>query len=152
MPVTSTFKTVATKLKTIIDTEFAAEGYTAVFDNLHESLGRTRVDIGISLERQRPMAADAHVRETFLTVKFYHLWKQEITPTTVVNPDTIATFAERFERAVQTYNKTAVGNGLVWYFDVTNTEFPNDPTGNKTRFVSSVRAYGNNTSLVETIG
>lgn len=152
MAVTSTYETVATHLKAVIDTEFAPEGFTAILDKLHESLGRKRVDIGIAPVRERRYARDAYVRETWIEVRFYDLWTQEISPDTLVNPVRIATFAERFSRAIEAYNNTVVGTGSMWFFDVEEIDYPDDPTGNKTRFHASVRAYGNNPAIVETVG
>jgi hypothetical protein len=146
----SAFETVALALKSVIDTEFAPEGYTAILDNLHESLGRTRVDIGIAPVEDTLMTGNDVVQETYVEVKFYHLWTQEISPSTIVNPTQITAYAERFRDAVRRAKLSDPGTGQVWYFDVRRVQYPSDPTGNKTRFVARVRAFGNNAGLVET--
>lgn len=144
----SAYEIVATDLKTIIDTEFTAEGFVAIFDNLHESLGRTRVDIGIAPIEDVVRENNAVVQETWVEVKFYDLWRQEISPETLVNPARIAGFAERFREALRAYNQTR--SGQMWFYNLRRISYPNDPTGNKTRFVATVLALGNNQSLVET--
>lgn len=146
----SPFEIVATAVKDAFDAEFASEGFTMTFDNLHESLGRNRVDVGISPEEDNVNMRNALVQETWVEVKFYDLWRQEITPDTVVNPTRITSFAQRFRDCLRTTSVSTPGTGMVWYFDVRNIRYPNDPTGNKTRFVASVRAYGNNSNLTET--
>jgi hypothetical protein len=146
----SAFETTATALKQIIDTEFAPEGITAIFDNLHESLGRTRVSVGIAPLEDVPKSDNALVNETWVEVKFYDLWKTEITPETVVNPVKITGYAERFRDACRRSQATDPHTGMVWFFDIRRIQYPNDPTGNKSRFVATIRAFGNNSGLVET--
>jgi hypothetical protein len=148
----SPFEVVALSLKQIIDTEFAPEGITAIFDNIHEALGQTRVTVGIAPVEDVPRAGNAVVQETWVEVRFFDLWKREIDPGTVINPTRITAFAERFRRAVRSSQATDPGTGQVWYFDVTRIQYPNDPTGNKSRFVATIRAFGNNSALVETTG
>lgn len=152
MAVTSAYEVIADALKSIIDAEFAPEGIEAIHDNLHESLGLERRECGIApIEDAIPMS-NGLVKETFVEVRFYDFWKREITPTTVVDPRIITNYAERFRRAVHAARANQVGTGIMWYFDVRRVQYPNDPTGNKTRFHAQVRGYGNNSGLVETTG
>lgn len=144
----SAYFTVAADLKTIIDTEFAPEGFTAIFDNLHESLGRTRVDIGIAPLEDIVRSTDFLVQETMVEIRFYDLWKQEISPETLVNPTRITDFAERFRAALREFNQSR--SGQMWFYNLLRIAYPNDPTGNKTRFVATVQALGNNAALIET--
>lgn len=148
MPAPSAYEAVATALKTIIDAEFTPEGVVAIHDNLHPALGQTKVWCGISPSYEAINARINVAQETWLEVKFYNMWKQEISPDTVVDPRIITALAERFRNAVR--SQRVAGDGQVWYFDVTRVDYPNDPTGNKSRFVATVRAWGNNTGLVET--
>lgn len=145
------YETVATAVKAIIDTEFAAEGVVAIHDNLHPALGTKRVSVGIAPVYETPRPGNMIVQETWIEVRFYDIWKKEITPETVVDPRKIAGYADRFRRAVMAARVTA-GTDQVWFFDVMRVDYPNDPNGNKTRFVASVRAFGNNDALIETSG
>lgn len=151
-PTPSAYLTVATALQQIIETEFQPEGYTAIRDKLHESLGRARTAIGIAPSEDRVRETNAVVQETFVEVRFYDLWTQEISPDTIVDPALITGYAERFREACRRSNATDPGTGQVWYFDVVRITYPDDPTGNKSRFHATVRAYGNNAGLVETTG
>jgi hypothetical protein len=148
----STYETVATALIGIINTEFAAEGFTAIRDNLHDSLGRTRVDIGVAPSEDVVMSGNSIVQETWLDVKFLNFWDETIAPDTVIDPAVITGYAERFRTALRIYNTTAPHTGRTWYFDVRRIAYPNDPTGNKSRFVATIRAYGNNAGLIESSG
>lgn len=145
----SPFETVALGVIDIFNAEFAAEGFQMVADDLHESMGRRRVDVAIAPSEDVRMSGNALVQETWVEVKFYDLWSEKIDPATVVNPFKITAYAERFRRALQR-SATDPATGMVWYFDVMRIQYPRDPTGNKSRFVATIRAYGNNSALVET--
>lgn len=149
-PNPSAYSVIATALEQIIATEFEPEGFTAIRDNLHESLGLDRTDIGIAPIEERPWDRAGVAQEVMVEVRFYDLWTKEISPTTIVDPARITGFAERFRDAVRRQQATDPGSGRVWYFDVVRIQYPNDPTGNKTRFHATIRAYGDNSGLVET--
>lgn len=148
----SPYEAVATAIKAAIDAEFAPEHITAIHDNIHESLGQDRVAVGIAPMEDMVQTGNGVVQETWAEVRFYTIWDPKIDPTTVVNPFKITAYAERFRNALRTLSATTPGTGQVWYFDVRRVTYPNDPTGNKTRFVATVRAFGNNSGLVETTG
>jgi hypothetical protein len=147
----SAYTQVADLLKVIIDTEFAAEGFIAIKDDLHESLGRKRVDIGIAPVEDVLQPGNALVQETTVEVKFYDLWTNEISPNTIVDPTRITEYAERFRNALGAGARAFAGNNQLWYFDVQRVTYPRDPTGNKTRFVATIRAKGTNGGLIETL-
>lgn len=146
----SPFETAATAIKAVIDAEFEPEGFTAIFDNLHESLGRDRVDIGIAPVEDGEMSGNALVQETWIEVKFYDLWTEEIDPETLVDPTRITRFAERFRNALRRTKAADPATEEVWFFAVRRVQYPNDPTGNKSRFVATIRAVGGNAGLTET--
>lgn len=147
---TSAFESIANAIKTAFETEFTVEGFKMSFDNLHESLGRHRVEVGIAPSEERATLANRVTGEHWVEVKFYGLWTDEISPDTVVNPTKITGYAERFKDALREAQDSFGGTGRVWYFDVDRIQYPNDPTGNKTRFVATIRAFGNNSNLIET--
>lgn len=147
----SAYSTVAAALQTIFNAEFAAEGFTLIRDNIHESLGRSRTECGVAPVEDVVNQRNAIVQEAIVEIRLYDLWTQEISPDTIVDPTRITGFAERLRDALRVSNATDPGTGEVWYFDVRRTTYPNDPTGNKSRFHMTVRAFGNNAGLVETI-
>ncbi len=147
----SQFNQIASAIKTVFDAEFAADGFVLVFDNLHPSLGRRAKHAGISPTEESPQAKDKLVQETELEIKFYNRYPNEIDPTSSVDPTVITTYAERCRAAIGRLQKDTVGTAEVWYFETGRTTYPSDPTGNKTRFHMIVRAYGNNSNLIETV-
>lgn len=152
MPTTSPFQAVSTAVIAIFNAEFATEGFTMIRDRLHESLGRQSTQVGIWPLEDNVTDSDALVLETWSEVRFYDLWTQEISPDTVVDPTRITAFAERFRRALQSSLANDTSTDIVWYLDVRKITYPPDPTGNSTRFHARIRAFGNNTALIETVG
>lgn len=150
----SSFSTVAAGIKAAFDAEFAAEGFVMRFDNLHGSLGLQRVDVGIAPVEDVPNSRNKVALETWVEVKFYDAWTKKwgASPEIVVNPERITEFAERFRRCLRESGVHDPGTNETWYYDVERVRYPNDPTGNKTRFVATIRAFGDNTGLIETRG
>lgn len=141
---------IADALKVIIDAEFAPESYTATHDNLHPAVGLEGARIGIAPEEESPASGNMLQQNTIITVKFYRRWDSDVDPTKKVDPRVIARFAERLRIALREANK--VSTGQVWYFNLMRVRYPNDPTGNKTRFEADITVYGNNQALIETTG
>lgn len=139
---------VAAALKTIVDTEFAVEGYTAIHDNLHPAVGLEGTRIGIAPEEETPRAGNMIQQDTLLTLKFYRRWDDDVDPAKKVDPRIIAGFADRFRQALR--DSSDIGTDSAWYFNLVRIRYPNDPTGNKTRFEADLIAYGSNSALIET--
>lgn len=147
---TSAYELAAAQLKIAIDTAFAAEGFVAAHDQLHESLGWNGTQIGIAPIRD-VVNTNNYIQETWIQVQFFGQWMKEITPTTAVDPRIVTNYAERFRRAVQDRVVPPIGIAdVMWYFNLVEIEYPRDPNGNNTRFVARLRAWGNNSALVET--
>lgn len=138
----SAYEVAATGIKAIFDTEFDAEGYKAKHDCLHESLGQWRVEVGISPVRITQQPGNASVKNTFILIQFYGMWKAQVDPELQVNPFKVAAIQERLERALEVQQAEDPASNEVWYFTVIGTDFPRDPSGNKTRFEMTVKAWG----------
>jgi hypothetical protein len=136
-------------VKAIIDAEFAPEQIVANHDKLHESLGLEGIEVGISPTDQIPMGGNALVLDTGIFVQFYGLWEKMVDPTQQVDPRLVTGWADRFRRAVEGTQANAAGSSEVWYYEVIRVEYPDDPTGNKSRFHAWVRARGDNTALLD---
>lgn len=150
MSVTSGATEARLQLNAIINAEFAPENFVVINDHLHESLGNGGTRLGTSPNRSRPLASNDLVMTHEILFQFYGRWKDDIDPTTKVDPLVIETYAERFMRALEA--SAHAGTDRMWYYRVTEINYPQDPTGNKTRFEATILAYGNNPVLVETTG
>lgn len=137
------------RLKQIIDTAFAAEGVQAENDRIHDSLGHQGIRVGITTERIDTLPGNAAVQTIELYVRFWGYYDRMIDPEQAVDPAVIESYAERFQKACEA--NIGGGTDKVWYFNVIMIDFLDDPTGNKTRFIATVTAYGNNPSLIETV-
>jgi hypothetical protein len=146
----SPFETMALIVISVFNTEFADLGLTMIPDNLHEALGRERRAAGIAPTEDQPMLSNRIVQGTYAEVRVFDLWRDEIDPETMVNPFKIAAEAERFRQALSRGHQDP-GTGELWYFDVERTWYPNDPTGNKSRYHMTLRGWGNNSALLETV-
>lgn len=144
----SPFEIAYASIKAAIDNEFPGEGVAVIADELHESLGATEINVGIAPLNDAPMNGGRPVQETWIHVQWFDLWDPQINPTQIVDPIPITRKAERLRLALRSLS-TGLGN-KVWYFNIEDTQYPRDPTGNKTRFVMRIRAYGNNASISET--
>jgi hypothetical protein len=144
----SPYAQVADALKAIIDTEFAPEAYTALHDNLHPAVGQEGTRIGIAPEVEEGRAGRTIQNDISLTVKFYRRWDAQVDENKKVDPRVISEFAERFRQAIRDNNQ--IGTDSAWYFNLVRIRYPNDPTGNKTRFEADLVAYGTNSALTET--
>lgn len=149
MSVTAPETTARLALINVIQTEFATEGFVVKGDHLHESLGMKGTVIGVSPNRSRPNNSRYIELETTILVQFYGKWDKNVNPEQSVDPTKIETYAERFRRALRTGDPN--GNS-VWFFNLSDVNYPADPTGNKTRFEATVVAVGSNPALIETVG
>ena len=144
----SAYAQAADALKLLIDTEYAPESYTAIHDNLHPAVGREGTRIGIAPEVQEGHAGNMVQQDIAITVKFYRRWDDQVDENKKVDPRVITGFADRFINALRDNNR--VGTDSLWYFNLVRIRYPNDPTGNKTRFEADLVAYGTNAFLTET--
>lgn len=121
-----------------------------VHDRVHEAVGYKGPRIGIAPIRQPMNSRNKLVQETWIEIRYMGQWNKEITPDQTVDPRIVTEAAEALLNAIRMTDVTA--SGEMWYFNVEQVEYPPDPTGNHTRFYVTLRAWGNNASLVETTG
>jgi hypothetical protein len=148
--VTSPYEVASAALKQIFDAEFATEMLQLQHDQVHESLGIERAVAGIAPSYDTPQPRDMNVQETWVEIRFFDQWSPKVDPKQSVDPRIITNKAERLRQAIGRSRVTAQGE--LWFLDVMRCTYPDDPTGNKSRFVMQVRCFGNNSGLVETVG
>lgn len=148
----SPYAVLAGVVENIIVEEFASEGFVVTHDKLHESIGWEGTEIGLYPISEPIMEGNSLVREIHMMVQFYGMWEKDIDPATIVDPRLITSYAYRLENAVRSNEVRVGGSDEIWYFDVMDIEYPDDPTGNISRFHAIIRAFRNNAGLVETSG
>lgn len=139
----------ATAIETILVSEFADQSPAVFHDKLHESVGHLGPAIGIYPERESPANDDANQQITDLIVQYLGYYDLQIDPDQTVDPRVIADLAHRFRVAFYAYEKANPGTDDVWFMQVREITYPDDPTGNKSRFVARIRCWGQNAALVE---
>lgn len=147
--VTDPFTELALIVENAVLTEFDDEQFI-VFerDRIHESLGSDgRLYVALSPDNDRANNIELTLE---MLIQFYDVYDLEIDPQQQVDPSVITNKAERLRRALAAVRTT--GTQHLWFFDVTQTRYPNDPTGNKSRFEMTIVARGNNSGLIETFG
>lgn len=148
----SPYAVLAGVVEDVITEEFADEGFVVTHDKLHESIGSEGTEIGLYPVNEPIMEGNSLVREVHMMVQFYGMWEKEIDPGTIVDPRLITSYAYRLENAIRSSQVSVEGSAEMWYFDILDIEYPDDPTGNISRFHAIIRAFRNNAGLVETSG
>jgi hypothetical protein len=136
------------RLKLVLDAEFTADGFSVSDDKLNRAIGRDGAQIGISPIRERP-GSNAGTLEAEILVQVYGWYDPQINEFQQVDPAVVEDWAERFKDAMR---PESIGNTSVfWYVRIEEILFPDDPTGNKSRFEARVKAFGNNNAIFASV-
>jgi hypothetical protein len=121
---------------------YEAEKFGVRSDKLHGSLGFQGTVLGVSPVRFAPWSKDYNVNQYEFLVQFYHAYTKEVNPNQVVDPAVIEGYANRFREGIK--EGTDPKTGHLWYFTLLRINYPDDPTGNKSRYEAFVTGWGNN--------
>lgn len=130
-----------TRVKQAIQTAFSAEGWTAGDDKFGRSMGKddahNHANISVTTDFARERPGKAHILDIAILVQFY-LGYDAVPDETISRDNTIVEgYADRL-RAQFAGAGARVDSGDAWYLRVVGTEYPDDPTGNKTRFEMNI--------------
>lgn len=155
MTVTAPETKLRTRLLSILAVEFTTEAVDWRDDKIHDSLGWDSGPVGGCYPNQAGESfGQGLVQDTLVTVQLFNSWKREINPNETVSPATIEEWGERIRRACKA-DKNGIAGGVdahMWYYRVLRIEYPDDPSGNKTRLLATVQASSQNAGLVESSG
>jgi hypothetical protein len=138
------------RLTKILEEEFGSENIPVKQGKLHGSYGHEGAAIGVSPGTATPGAGargNTLSQGSEIVVQFYGKWVKDVEPKAVVDPTIIEERAERFRRRLQGNDVDTSGS---WFFNLLRVRYPDDPTGQKTRFEADVQSIGNNSALIET--
>lgn len=131
----------------IADAEFTPEGLVTEFDRLGRSAGFDGRDrMAVSVERAAERAGQVMVLEPEATLQLYLSYDATPDSTIAVDPRVIAAYADRLRAAFRQNSSGTTGD--LWYVRLTRVEYPDDPTGNKSRLEATILANGNNTAAM----
>ena len=132
------------RLKTVLAVEFAPDGFSVLDDKLTRAMGRDGNYIGISPVEERD-GESAHTLEAEILVQIYGYYDPQINEYQQVDPATAEGWADRLRDSLRP--EAFSGDNDCWYFRVKDVEYPDDPTGNKSRVEAKVVGYGPNNNL-----
>jgi hypothetical protein len=120
----------------------AALGVTVINDRLGRSAGKDGADVAAVFpesEGQKDGNINVLVVEVILA---YHMAYEAEPKSMTVDPSVIEAKADLVRRAFQTQSIGGVDD--FWNLNLTEIIYPDDPTGNKTRFEARFRAFAHN--------
>lgn len=129
-------------VQSIISDEFSAERISVRPGFLDTSLGQYGPCAGVVPVSEEPNPDDRLQLITTLQVELYAMWEADPDPERIVDPATIEDYAYRFRTALGDYQQTPTSS--IWWFRLDELTYDADPTGNISRFVAVVSAYGQN--------
>lgn len=135
------------RIQEVVETVFAAEGWSAGTDKFGRSKGmgephdQASISATPDFERERP--AKAWLLDMQITVQFYLGYDAQPDENISRDATVVSEYADRF-RAAFAGPGCRVDDGDAWYLRFTGVDYPPDPTGNKTRFEATIVGVGPN--------
>src|SRR5688572_11660429 len=125
------------RVKTLADAEFAAEGWETADDKLLRASGRDGVTrLAVYPDDEHVLPRNQLILLVPVTFQLYLGYDDSIDEHMQVDPGIIEELADRFRRAFED-NSSGTTDDL-WYLTLDRIEYPDDPTGNKTRFEATI--------------
>ena len=127
----------------IVEDEFSAEGLIVTNDKLTRAAGKggaTAAAVYPEAEYERPGRVIELVVPVVLQI--YMAYDAEPDETIQVDPGVIEDYGDRLRSAFQT--QSSGNTGEMWFLRLTRIDYPDDPTGNKSRLEAQIEGHGNN--------
>lgn len=131
-----------------LDTEFTPESIVFKSDKLHPAMGLEGPVGGVYPDTERVRDGRQIEQVNVCFVQVFARWQKEVDPFQVFDPDLVEGWAERLRTALKTVQTPATQQN--WFFIVTQVDYMDDPTGNRSRFLARVQGSGENSNLLET--
>lgn len=130
-------------IKSVVEDEFSTEGFTVADDKLPRAAGMdgaTHLACYPETAGERPQHAiqlDVRAR-----LQLYMAYDASPDETIQVDPSVIEGYADRLRRAFKDNSDGDTSD--LWFLRLVNIDYPDDPTGNKSRLEASFQAFANN--------
>lgn len=139
--------TVRERVIEIVEDEFSEEEITVANDKLTRAAGQNgSIEAAVypEAEYERP----GRVIELVVPVVLQLYLPYDANPdeTIVVDPATIEGYAERLRTAFQTQSSGNTAD--MWFLRLTRIDYPDDPTGNKSRLEAQIEGHASNYASV----
>lgn len=135
--------TVRQRVIDIVEDEFTAEAITVTNDKLPRAAGKDGATVAAvypEAEYERPGRVIELVVPVVLQI--YMAYEAEPDETIAVDPTVIEGYADRLREAFRTQSSGNTGD--MWFLRLQRIDYPDDPTGNKSRLEARIEGYGNN--------
>ena len=131
------------RVKQLVASVYAAEGWTAADDKLPRSWGHEQdAGLAVSPERAERDPRDAYMLVIPVLFQLYLPFVAEVNEAQAVDPGVIEALGDRLRRG---FSAQSSGNtGDLWYLTLDRIEYPDDPTGNKTRLEAYITGRAEN--------
>lgn len=137
---------IAEQAKAIFDSEFTTEGFVAAHDKLLRAAGMDgEAHAAVSVNNARADNRVASQLNVEVLIQLYLGFDPNPDPNRVVDPRVIQGYGDRL-RAAFDPQATSGTTSDMWYFTVRDIDYPDDPTGNKSRLEATLIGYADNLS------
>jgi hypothetical protein len=126
------------RIKSVFETEFAAESWTVTYDKLTRAAGKDgATEIAVSPEEAREK--DGAVIQLLIpcTLQLYMAFDATPDEHISIDPNIIVGYGDRLRRAFHGANSSGTTDDM-WSLRVRRIIYPDDPTGNKTRLEAQI--------------
>jgi hypothetical protein len=131
------------RVKDVVEAEFTAEGFEVADDKLGRSAGKDgEAVLAVYPERTGEDTRNVAYLEVQVVLQLYLAYEPVPDENIVVNPGVIEGYADRLREAFRTQS-TGTGSDF-WFLRLRRIEFPDDPTGNKSRLEAYISGWGEN--------
>jgi hypothetical protein len=131
------------RVKEIVEDVFSAASWTVEYDRLPRAAGHKGKDelaVFPEAARERPGRVEELVAPVVLQI--YPAYEAEIDEHQQVDPRIIVRVADELRDAFK--DASGGDNTDLWFLRLTRIEYPDDPTGNKSRLEAYIEGHGQN--------
>ena len=135
--------TVRQQVIDIVEAEFAAEGLTVAHDKLTRAAGKDgATEAAVYPESEYERIGQVVELVVPVVLQIYMAYDAEPDETIAVDPSIIEDYGNRLREAFRTQSSGNTGD--MWFLRLQRVDYPDDPTGNKTRLEARIEGRGNN--------
>lgn len=136
---------IANRIKTVLDAEFTPEGFVTEHTKLLRAAGRDGRDRLATSPNEAVEAPRVVVQlDVEYLIQLYLGFPDDPDEDRTVDPNVIVGYGDRIRRAFGP-NSTGTTSDM-WGLRVEGIEYPDDPTGHKTRLEATIIGYADNTA------
>jgi hypothetical protein len=133
------------RVKEIVEATFVAADWTVEYDKLPRAAGHEGTDrLAVYPEAEREKPGQVEVLIAPVVLQIYPAYVADIDEHQQVDPRIIVRVGEELRDAFQ--NASGGVSSDLWFLRLLRIEYPDDPTGNRSRLEAYIEGYGNNSA------